>query len=125
MSRGLGKIQRTVLEALESSDQEIDTLEVAGKVYISLYGEPDTTSFEISEAFYESVRRALKSLERRGLACGMWHTRTGYKLWASRKRAIVEANRVVRYFGVSSLRRNKPLLQLYLDDQASSRIDGG
>ena len=61
MSRGLGKLQRDVLRCLEP-DHVMCILEIAAQ----------THGPTITRAEYECVRRALHSLERRGLIGKTW-----------------------------------------------------
>ena len=88
MSRGLGKMQKAVLEVLSPTEYNLDTLAIAGRVHRHLHGDSEVEPLIISVAFYESVRRALKSLERKGMVCGgRGRLRWGGKPWWLQERA--------------------------------------
>lgn len=61
-SRGLGRIERILLAALEQSPKPIDTFDLAVKAY-GLNADDDGVNY-VSETQFVSVRRALRSLER-------------------------------------------------------------
>jgi hypothetical protein len=76
MSRGLGRIERGVIKALESTPDRLDVFELARRVYVVREGSP---------AQVVSVRRALASLAGKGLIADpgrMW--RDGRKRWQRR-----------------------------------------
>ena len=79
MSRGLGAIQRRLVEILERHDGLLDTFELAAHAY-------DLTPSEVlSEAELVSVRRALRGLVRKGMIAdlGRRGRRDGRQRWAS------------------------------------------
>ena len=74
MSRGLGRLQREIITALDALGGEASTLATAERVY----GEPLTTG----SARYGMVSRAMRSLRRRGSVrkfCG-----PGSRVWIDR-----------------------------------------
>jgi hypothetical protein len=87
MSRGLGKLQRDLLETLEETDKSIDTITLAALAYQVNPGattvmDPDL----VTDAHHAAVRRALRSLHKRGLVVDMLrHTSDGRRYWASLK----------------------------------------
>jgi hypothetical protein len=85
MSRGLGKLQRDLLEILEETDKSIDTITLAAIAY---QVEPDVPTIMdrdlVTDAHHAAVRRALRSLHKRGLVVAlMRHTSDGRRHWAS------------------------------------------
>jgi hypothetical protein len=67
MSRGLGKLQRDLLETLEQNTSEIDTLTLAALVYQANSGVTTLYRDLITDAQHAAVRRALRNLHKRGL----------------------------------------------------------
>jgi hypothetical protein len=67
MSRGLGKLQRDLLETLEQNTSEIDTLTLAALVYQANSGVTTLYRHLITDAQHAAVRRALRNLHKRGL----------------------------------------------------------
>jgi hypothetical protein len=65
MSRGLGKLQRELLETLEENAFEIDTLTLAAVAY--RLQRDARGSYGISNAQHTAVRRALCNLHKQGL----------------------------------------------------------
>ena len=85
MSRGLGKLQRDLLETLEQSDKSIDTISLAAIAY---QAEPAAAMDRdlVTDAHHAAVRRALRNLHKRGLVVDlMRHTSDGRRHWASLK----------------------------------------
>jgi hypothetical protein len=87
MSRGLGKLQRDLLETLEQSDKSIDTITLAAIAY---QVEPDAPTIMdrdlVTDAHHAAVRRALRNLHKRGLVVDlMRHDSNGRRQWASPK----------------------------------------
>jgi hypothetical protein len=72
MSRGIGKLQRKVLQCLEP-DAVLNIMQIAACIHGPV----------ISRAEYESLRRALHGLENRGLAEKLWWHVTPSKPWAT------------------------------------------
>ncbi|WP_407543734.1 hypothetical protein Q0M94_28110 (plasmid) [Deinococcus radiomollis] len=91
MSRGPGTIQRAALEALQLSATMLDSITVACQVY---------GHNPVSEAEVVSVRRALRSLAKRGQVADMGHGwRSGRRMWALPERGAAYQVRVQQAFG--------------------------
>jgi hypothetical protein len=97
MSRGLGKVQRTVLAILEASEEPIETVTIAAKVYAGANFSIRTTSASpwvvdytdasfVTPAQVVATLRALRSLERCGKIAktGRRHE-LNREHWASKK----------------------------------------
>ena len=80
MSRGLGKIERAIFEAIEAKGTYLDTFNLVIKAYAL---EPNVDGIiHISEAQYASVRRACNSLKRKGMIKPMGRLYRGGVAWA-------------------------------------------
>jgi hypothetical protein len=83
MSRGLGKLQRELLETLEGTDKAIDTITLAAIAYQAEPGAAMDRDL-VTDAHHAAVRRALRSLHKRGLVVDlMRHASDGRRHWAS------------------------------------------
>ena len=91
MSKGLGRIHRTIISVLQQMNQHSAEMEALtacvchperfvcqGETYFDR--PPDAPGYEQSRAEYASVRRAVKALERRGLVQAQEH-RVDSKRW--------------------------------------------
>jgi hypothetical protein len=67
MSRGLGKLQRNLLEILEDLTGEIDTLTLAAIAYQAKPGVTTLYRDRITDAQHAAVRRAMRNLHKRAL----------------------------------------------------------
>jgi hypothetical protein len=87
MSRGLGKLQRELLETLEGADKLIDTISLAAIAYQDKPDVPTVMDRDlVTDAHHAAVRRALRSLHKRGLVVAlMRHASAGRRHWASLK----------------------------------------
>jgi hypothetical protein len=113
MSRGLGKLQRDLLEILEESDQEINTITLAAIAYRI---QPDETGFRgINDAQHAAVRRALRGLHKRGLVVelGRRH-RCNRCHWASLKVGLPYQLSILRMFNPRSA--EIPAIQVRMKD---------
>jgi hypothetical protein len=97
MSRGLGKLQRDLLEILEVNTGEIDTLTLAALAY---QAEPGVTTLyrdRITDAHHAAVRRALRNLHKRGLVVELGRRyRCNCCHWASLKDGLPMRLRYLR-----------------------------
>jgi hypothetical protein len=67
MSRGLGWLQRTVLQILEAQDRRMDTFEITATTY-SVEQDADGNRRWGTDAQHTAVRRALRRLAKQGKA---------------------------------------------------------
>ncbi len=67
MSKGLGKIERAILQQLEKGYSGVNSLAVEVFHQERKLENGDFTSYDITSAVYKSTLRALNSLERKGL----------------------------------------------------------
>lgn len=112
MSKGLGRIQSRVLATLEARTSA-DPFTLAAEV---LEVSPDGDRVRhLSNAQLTTVRRALASLQRRGLAYRLFIGRGGRGYWATREKALAYAERTARAFGNAGL--PGPLLLLWLESE--------
>ena len=105
MSRGLGKVQRSVMDVLSWGDG-LTSFDLAAQVYgaITL---PDNR-WTVSNAQRAAVRRALASLQRRGLTFQCGRTHQGRAVWMTREQAERHAARIPEMLGTrSSVRRGR------------------
>ena len=82
MSRGLGRIERILLAALDQSPKPIDTFDLAVIAY-DIRVAHDCATY-ITEARLVSVRRALRSLERSGRIFNIARGHNKRAYWGSR-----------------------------------------
>ena len=122
MGKGLGKIQTSIVDFLEAKSSPFTSLEITLAVHARINKQLSSESASISRAFFESVRRALKSLERKGLVIGLWHTSSGHKVWANRAVAISLVRSLTSSCGTSMFRKNAAVLELY-HSEVSSRVN--
>lgn len=112
MSRGLGKIERSILEYLKKGYSE--TICILINVYyperIDERGFWDNDHY--TKAQYKSILRALASLERKGLVKSVkisvslqWRTLTWYKLFALTNDSFPE----LKYSSISNKTYRKPI----------------
>ena len=66
MSKGLGKIERAIIQFLESKSREMETWSIARALYFPEEYFNDRLPGDPTPAQYKSLLRALKSLERKG-----------------------------------------------------------
>jgi hypothetical protein len=88
MSKGLGKLQRAALDLILKSDEPLDSIEIAGRIF-------DVEAVEISQCV--SVRRALNNLQKRGLIAGIgrrWNTAIGRRFWTTPQKAEEKRKRI-------------------------------
>ena len=118
MSRGLGKVQARTLALLREKG-ELDPLELAGIVYGV---EPDAAGIvRVNDAQCAAVRRALTTLQQRGLAFRTGFNTLGRSCWRDRAAAVEYVDRVAQAFGNSALRDYpRPLQEAWAD----SRTEG-
>jgi hypothetical protein len=91
MSRGLGKLQRDLLETLEANTSEIDTLTLAALAYQAKPGVTVLRRDLVSNAQHTAVRRALRNLHKQGLVVELGRRRDCYCChWASLKVGLPE-----------------------------------
>jgi hypothetical protein len=98
MSRGLGAVQRRILEILSAEDGLIDTLEIAGRVFDCAADAHGVVL--ISPAQAVSVRRACRGLVEAGKIADLgrhWHN--GRQRWANTEAAERYRARVAAVFG--------------------------
>ena len=91
MSRGLGRIQRGILEVLQYGQKE--TIALAGIIYAVAPGE------DVTEAQHAAVRRALKTLQRAGKVEQLFIGHMGRAYWATLEKAKAYREEVARVFG--------------------------
>jgi hypothetical protein len=85
MSRGLGKLQRDLLENLEEGDKALDTITLTADAYRV---EPDANGCRgVTDAQHAAVRRALCGLQKRGLVVDLMRCRhrDNRRYWAALK----------------------------------------
>jgi hypothetical protein len=106
MSRGLGKVQRSVMDVL-SRGGGLTSFDLAAQVYgaITL---PDGRC-SVSNAQRAAVRRALSSLQRRGLAFQCGRTHQGRAVWMTREQAEHHAESMPAILGTRSAVRRAQL----------------
>jgi hypothetical protein len=88
MSRGLGKLQRDLLENLEEGDKALDTITLTADAYRV---EPDANGCRgVTDAQHAAVRRALCGLQKRGLVVDLMRCRhrDNRRYWASLKTGL-------------------------------------
>src|ERR671932_1013940 len=103
MSRGLGKVQRSVMDVL-SRGGGLTSFDLAAQVYrvpVRADGR-----WSVSNAQRAAVRRALSSLQRRGLTFQCGRNRQGRAAWMTREQAERYAESMPAVLGTrSSVRR--------------------
>lgn len=87
MSRGIGAIQRRLVETLEQHEGLLDTFELAAHAYGL---NPDTALLE--EAQLVAVRRALRGLARKGVIADL-----GRRGWSGGRRRWANLGAAARY----------------------------
>src|ERR671933_1817620 len=99
MSRGFGKVQRSVMDALSRSSG-LTSFDLAAHVYgaITL---PDN-KWTVGNAQRAGVRRALASLQRRGLAFQCGRTHQGRAVWMTREQVEHHAESMPAVLGTRS-----------------------
>jgi hypothetical protein len=97
MSRGLGKLQRDLLETLEENNKSIDTLTLAALVYDV---QPDANGVHrINNAQHTAVRRAMRNLHKRGLVVDLERPHSdARRYWASIKAGLPARLHYLRIF---------------------------
>ena len=88
MSKGLGKIERAVIEFLEGESRGGSTGWIAYAIFFPKYYEEDKPGPDPTPAQYKSLLRALNSLERKGFLTSekktnwpSYFNRTWYKVY--------------------------------------------
>ena len=108
MTRGLGKLQRDLLEILEESTEKLSTITLAAIAYRV---QPDEIGFRgINDAQHVAVRRALRGLYKRGLVTelGRRRHRDNRRYWASLKVGLPERLEELRFFSRGFAVRSSP-----------------
>lgn len=110
MSRGLGKLQRELLEILDENTIEIDTITLAAIAYQAKAGETALFRDRVTDAQHVAVRRALRNLHSRDLVVELGRRRDCNRChWASLKTGLPKRLRVLRAFDPRSA--EIPMLQ--------------
>ena len=109
MSRGLGKVQRSVMDLL-SRGGGLTSFDLAAQVY-GVVTLPDGRC-PVSNAQRAAVRRALASLQRRGLTFQCGRTRQARAMWMTREQAEQHVRHIPAVIGTRSSVRRALLLRL-------------
>ena len=116
MSRGLGTLERAIIEALAEGPL------ITGELLLRVYAVPPRSdgvvyAADVTASQYSSVRRALVTLRRRGLVFQLTRTSSGQAMWANRDHAKPYAKRMLEAFGARGFRKSqRDLLELALED---------
>src|SRR5919199_6391488 len=99
MSRGFGRVQRAVMDVLNAG-RAVTSFELAAKVY-GTASEPGGGPC-VTKAQRSAVRRALASLQQRGLAFQCGRNRLGRAVWMTREQAEAHPDLIPEMLGTRS-----------------------
>src|SRR5919199_698145 len=99
MSRGLGRVQRSVMDLL-SQGGGLTSFDLAAQVY-GVVTLPNGTC-TVSSAQRAAVRRAVASLQRRGLTVQCGRTHQGRAVWMTREQAEAHPDLIPEMLGTRS-----------------------
>ena len=100
MSRGLGRLQRTVLSILEENDMVFDTYQITARAYAIEHDANNQVL--VTDAQLGAVRRALISLvnQHKKAVCFGRRFQKGRRLWASIRIDPETVKELLRFLGM-------------------------